>query len=133
MIPSSGRLLQSSSFSNVIFSGPPHFGSKETCHGPGRLYSQPYVMRDRELARCKRLGARLSVLVCDLDGFKQVNDRFGHLEGNKVLKLVAAGKSPEAALAEIGQRVEPDVVRLSDTHCKKRPGGLLKPYCRKAG
>jgi diguanylate cyclase (GGDEF)-like protein/putative nucleotidyltransferase with HDIG domain len=44
-----------------------------------------------ELARCQRTYSELAVLVGDLDGFKQVNDRFGYLEGNKVLKLVAAG------------------------------------------
>jgi diguanylate cyclase (GGDEF)-like protein len=46
---------------------------------------------DRELARCKRTNTSLTVMVCDLDGFKQVNDRFGHLEGNRVLKLFADG------------------------------------------
>ncbi len=43
---------------------------------------------DGELARCRRLGGTLTILVCDLDGFKQVNDRFGHLEGNNVLRAV---------------------------------------------
>jgi diguanylate cyclase (GGDEF)-like protein len=50
-----------------------------------------FLHLDGELARCQKSNAELAVLVCDLDGFKQVNDRFGHLEGNKVLKLVAAG------------------------------------------
>ena len=50
-----------------------------------------FLHLDAELARCQRTGMELAVLVCDLDGFKQVNDRFGHLEGNKVLKLVAKG------------------------------------------
>jgi diguanylate cyclase (GGDEF)-like protein/putative nucleotidyltransferase with HDIG domain len=48
-----------------------------------------FLHLDAELARCKRSSEPLSVLVCDLDGFKQVNDRFGHLEGNKVLREVA--------------------------------------------
>jgi len=50
-----------------------------------------FLHLDGELERCKRTKSELAVLVCDLDGFKQVNDRYGHLEGNKVLKLVAAG------------------------------------------
>jgi diguanylate cyclase (GGDEF)-like protein len=50
-----------------------------------------FLHLDSEVARCKRENSPLTVLVCDLDGFKQVNDRFGHLEGNKVLRTVAQG------------------------------------------
>jgi diguanylate cyclase (GGDEF)-like protein/putative nucleotidyltransferase with HDIG domain len=48
-----------------------------------------FLQLDRELARCKRDGLSLTVMVCDMDGFKQINDRFGHLEGNRVLRLFA--------------------------------------------
>ena len=44
----------------------------------------------REAARASRTGRPLSVLVIDLDGFKQVNDRHGHLRGSRVLMEVAA-------------------------------------------
>ncbi|MCD6034045.1 MAG: diguanylate cyclase and metal dependent phosphohydrolase, partial [Thermomicrobiales bacterium] len=50
-----------------------------------------FLHLDAELSRARRSGEGVAVLMCDLDGFKQVNDRFGHLEGNRVLKLVAAG------------------------------------------
>jgi len=48
-----------------------------------------FMRLETELSRCKRTGVPFALLVCDLDGFKQVNDRFGHLEGNKVLRFVA--------------------------------------------
>jgi len=48
-----------------------------------------FLRLDSEVARCRRSGEPLCVVVCDLDGFKQINDRFGHLEGNKVLRLVS--------------------------------------------
>ena len=44
-----------------------------------------FLHLDSELARCRRMNSPLVVLVCDLNGFKQVNDKYGHLEGNKVL------------------------------------------------
>ena len=48
-----------------------------------------FLQLDRELARCKRDSTTLTVMVTDMDGFKQINDRFGHLEGNRVLRLFA--------------------------------------------
>src|SRR6185312_8422605 len=48
-----------------------------------------FLHLDREMSRCRRHEEALTVLVCDLDGFKQVNDRFGHLEGNRLLRAFA--------------------------------------------
>lgn len=42
----------------------------------------------REIERCRRYGARSTLLVLDLDRFKQINDRCGHLTGDAVLRIV---------------------------------------------
>jgi diguanylate cyclase (GGDEF)-like protein/putative nucleotidyltransferase with HDIG domain len=45
---------------------------------------------EKELTRIRRSRRPLAVLLCDLDGFKKVNDKYGHLTGNKLLQEVAA-------------------------------------------
>ncbi|MBI4890414.1 MAG: diguanylate cyclase [Acidobacteria bacterium] len=48
-----------------------------------------FLHLDAELARARREKGELTVAVCDLDNFKQINDQYGHLEGNRVLRIVA--------------------------------------------
>jgi diguanylate cyclase (GGDEF)-like protein len=42
----------------------------------------------REIERCRRKGHALSLVIVDLDEFKQVNERHGHLAGDEVLRRV---------------------------------------------
>ena len=44
---------------------------------------------DEEMARSRRIGFPLSLLVVDIDKFKSVNDTFGHKAGDKVLQTIA--------------------------------------------
>ena len=50
-----------------------------------------FIELQREIARAARDKSDLSVVVCDLDGFKHINDRFGHTKGNELLRAVANG------------------------------------------
>ena len=42
----------------------------------------------REIERCERTGHRLSLVLVDMDDFKQVNEEHGHLVGDEVLRRV---------------------------------------------
>ena len=57
-----------------------------------RLYNSRYLNQAlrRETKRAVRTGQPLSLLFIDLDGFKAVNDTFGHLHGSRALVEAAA-------------------------------------------
>jgi two-component system, cell cycle response regulator len=59
---------------------------------------------EREVSRAHRYGRRLALVVFDLDDFKAINDRIGHLAGDGVL-------------AEVAERVR-TVVRSADVACR---------------
>lgn len=51
-----------------------------------------------EIARARRLGSPLSLLLADLNQFKPINDRHGHLAGDHCLRLVAVAFRDEIRL-----------------------------------
>lgn len=55
------------------------------------IHNKRYLIEqlERELSRAKRHGRPLTLVMCDIDHFKSVNDQLGHLAGDYVLKEVA--------------------------------------------
>lgn len=76
--------------------------------GLTQIHNKRYFLEflDREIARCSRYSRPMSLLLFDIDHFKQVNDVHGHLAGDFVLKrlaeLVGARIRKEEAFARYG-------------------------------
>jgi diguanylate cyclase (GGDEF)-like protein len=50
-----------------------------------------FRLLEAELQSASERKTRVAVIVLDLDGFKQANDQYGHLAGNRVLQEIARG------------------------------------------
>jgi diguanylate cyclase (GGDEF)-like protein len=74
------------------------------------LSNRRYLMMQLSgsLARARREGTQLAVLVLDLDGFKPINDRHGHAAGDAVLMAVAQRLNGHARRSEIVARLGGD-------------------------
>ena len=59
--------------------------------GLTQIHNKRYFLEflDREMARCSRYDRPLSLVMFDIDHFKQINDTYGHLAGDFVLKRLA--------------------------------------------
>ncbi len=62
-----------------------------THDGLTNLFTQKYFKTylKKEVMRAQRYKQPISLIMCDIDHFKQFNDNFGHLSGDKALKTVA--------------------------------------------
>jgi len=70
------------------------------------FYNRRYLQArlGEELARAQRMHQTLAVLMIDVDHFKRINDRFGHLAGDSVLREVARRITAEMRTSDTGAR-----------------------------
>ena len=70
------------------------------------LHLRDYFFRrfEEEYARAKRYAGAFSILMLDLDGFKEINDRHGHLAGDRYLRALGAAIRGRMRAADLACR-----------------------------
>jgi diguanylate cyclase (GGDEF)-like protein len=81
------------------------------------------------LERCRREGQALSVVYLDLDGFKAVNDRWGHAAGDALLCHVATALKGAVRASDAVARLSGDEFAL--LLAELGPGPALQALCEK--
>ena len=80
---------------------------------------------DEHLGVSQRYGRKVSLILCDIDHFKSVNDTYGHPVGDLVLKGVARILAKEARATDVVARYggEEFAVVMPETDTAARAGG----------
>jgi diguanylate cyclase (GGDEF)-like protein len=77
-----------------------------TVDGLTQVYNRRYFNEalERELNRSRRYGRALSLIAFDIDHFKRVNDTYGHLTGDNLLRQIAAAVKPRLRREDVFAR-----------------------------
>jgi diguanylate cyclase (GGDEF)-like protein len=76
----------------------------------------------RALARARRSGESGVVIFCDVDAFKSINDRFGHAEGDEVLRIIARVLTASVREIDTVARIGGDEFAILLTDTNRRDG-----------
>jgi diguanylate cyclase (GGDEF)-like protein len=78
------------------------------------LWNRRYLAQalDREVSRALRFGHPISLIILDIDDFKAINDRQGHLEGDIVIQRVADVVRDATRLIDVAARYGGDELAL---------------------
>lgn len=84
-----------------------HFMNLSRRDGLTGIINRPHFMElaASTLENCRKLKQDCAIVLCDLDHFKQINDRYGHAEGDNVLKRMVAACQSHMRAADIFARV----------------------------
>lgn len=74
-----------------------------------RLFDEYF---DKELNRASRYGQHIAIVILDLRKLKQVNDRFGHLQGDQVLQMAASTLRKTVRASDFAFRIGGDEFAL---------------------
>ena len=95
-VPHAGLVLDSARLAD-------HLRRLSTHDGLTRLLNHRSVLErlDEEIARAQRYRSSVTVALCDLDRFKRLNDRFGHLVGDEVLREFAVRLRSSVRISDV--------------------------------
>jgi diguanylate cyclase (GGDEF)-like protein len=79
-----------------------------------RLFEEYF---EKELSRAKRSGQQLALVILDLHRFKEVNDRYGHQQGDHALRLAAAAAKDTARASDYTFRIGGDEFAILLPNC----------------
>jgi diguanylate cyclase (GGDEF)-like protein len=82
-------------------------------------------MLSREISRAKRYDSNLTLLFLDLDDFKRVNDTFGHMAGDEVLRKVAQLIMLEKRAEDFGARYGGEEITILLPETSKAAGWFI--------
>ncbi len=108
--------------------------SMMTRDGLTRVFNRRYLTETlrREVARCKRYSRPISVVTINIDQFAAINERFGTLIGDRVLRLVATRLENVLREEDVLARIGGDTFALAMVEAGLEEAAEIAERCRVA-